>query len=200
MRKDTTNMAKKILLALMITIAVVLAICVIIFLIFSLPWLILAFHAWTAPDPEEPTVKYGEFPFELIYEINGEEVIARGSITIEHKGIICNEVGDKFNGWNVDYIKAEDSNEFEVIDRGIVLYDGPMDGYDSVLVSLFLGSSEHYMGIDSPGLSDYYSKNEFKAGDIVQYHTGKPKVLSEEELKEKFGIVVKEKHLSDPIG
>lgn len=188
-------MIKKILLALVITIVVT---CILVFVIVSLPWLILSFHAWTSPDPEEPSVKYGMFPYELIYEINGEEVIARGSITIEHNGIVYNEVGDKFNDWIVDYIKAEDSNEFEVIYGGPVLYDGSMDGYDRVIVLLFLGFPEYYMGVDEPSLSDYYG---FEPGDIVQYYgTGKPKVLSDEELKQHFGILVKEKNLSAPIG
>lgn len=203
MRKDTTNMAKKILLALMITIAVVLSICVIIFLIFSLPWLILAFDTWISPDPEEPTVKYGEFPYELVYEVDGEEVRIHSTVVFEYDGVKYNEGAGKYNSWKSDHINAEDSVEFELYNDSPLLFDANMDGIGYVKISFYIGELWYYMGLDSadyysPG--DYYSKNGISPGDIIMYYPGGVKALSDEELKELFGIVVKEKHLSDPIG
>ena len=42
-------------------------------LMISLPWILLGIGIASLPNPPEPEVKYGEFPFKLVYEVDGEQ-------------------------------------------------------------------------------------------------------------------------------
>lgn len=51
----------------------IIIIVVIILLCATLPWLVLWCGLYLSPNPSEPIIKYEEFPFELVYELNGDK-------------------------------------------------------------------------------------------------------------------------------
>ena len=64
-----------------------------------LPWLTLAFGLILSPNPPKPQITYGEFPFELIYEINNETVVVKDTVVCKYDGVGINEGVGKFRKW-----------------------------------------------------------------------------------------------------
>ena len=58
--------------------------------------------------PNKPKVKTGEFPFELVYEYNGEQFTIKESIVCEYEGIEWSIDGGSKREWNC-YITNYDS-------------------------------------------------------------------------------------------
>ena len=51
-------------------------------------------------NPPLPEIKYGEFPFRLEYEINGQRVVVEDTIVCEFDGIGWNgTMGEKYRKW-----------------------------------------------------------------------------------------------------
>ena len=50
-----------------------------------------------------PEIRYGEFPFRLEYEINGERFVIEDTVICEFDGIGWNEAQGKFRKWK-DYL------------------------------------------------------------------------------------------------
>ena len=82
--------------AIKIFIIGIISIVLVFFAILSLPWLLFEV---LAPNPPAPEVTYGEFPFSLVYEIDGERVEIKDTLVIEHKGVDYNEGMGKYNKW-----------------------------------------------------------------------------------------------------
>ena len=57
---------------LIIIISIVVAVPLIIFAAISIPWLMIYGGIWLSPDPPKPQITSGEFPFELVYSLDGE--------------------------------------------------------------------------------------------------------------------------------
>ena len=51
---------------------VLVAVVVFFFYIFVYPWFIIWLVLVILPNPPKPAIRYGEFPFRLTYELNGE--------------------------------------------------------------------------------------------------------------------------------
>ena len=90
-----------------IPVAIIVLIGQICFIVFSfavVPWSIMYFGIELSEDPPEPAITYGEFPFELVYEIDGKRTTVNDVYVCEYKGIRSNEAG-KFRDWD-GYIKS----------------------------------------------------------------------------------------------
>ena len=70
---------KKILLTFLGVISIVLG-------YFSFPWIAIDLHMRLSPDPPMPEITYGEFPFRLVYELNGEQIVIEDIIICEFDG------------------------------------------------------------------------------------------------------------------
>lgn len=70
-----------------------------IFLYFTLPWLIIFIGMHLEPNPPRPEITYGEFPFRLEYEINGERMIVEDTLICEYDGVGANEATGKHRKW-----------------------------------------------------------------------------------------------------
>ena len=82
-----------------LVIGMVVLIIVTLYLIF--PWGALWLGLWLQPAPEEPVCKYGEFPFTLQYEINGEIKTISNTLVCKYKGIGIDEASGKKRLWEV---------------------------------------------------------------------------------------------------
>ena len=98
---------------------------------------------------DKPVNKYGEFPFKLVYEINGERIEIDDTLVIEYLGQDWNEGSGTYNVWNTYHKNGTKDKNCTRIE----LYSS--DEEDGVTVTCFLGSCEYYMGIKETESSIY---------------------------------------------
>ena len=147
----------------------------ILFLLFLLNPATIMMIAATANDieyPTEPLVQYGEFPFTLEYEVNGEKYICSDTI-------ICEYMGDE---WHTSFENRSDdklmldgtSNLGEYMDKRIdfVFFD--------------IGSPEYHMGLSSKGKPQDFEKVNFIGMHVSG--VGVTDFLSSETAYKKYGF------------
>ena len=156
--------------------------------------LTLTLSSCLGPDPKKPEVTYGEFPFTLIYEINGETITVEDTLVIKYKGVGANEGVGKYNKWD-RYLKSEMSGGY--MRHNVRLFQGFLENGSSATIFLELGSCEYYMGLQEDRL--YYYHTDMKPGDIAILSSEYNGPLSEETLYNDYGIKIIKKELSPPI-
>jgi len=85
------------------------------------------------PNPPMPEIRYGEFPFRLEYEINGERVVVEDTVICEFDGIGLDTASWKYRKWK-KYL-ASNSNEMNVL----IVID------EKIKIYCYVGSAEYYM-------------------------------------------------------
>ena len=94
---DILSITKKII---MVIVALVL-VCVIGVLIIASPWITIGVGLWLSPAPPKPEITYGEFPFRLEYEIDGEKIEVEDVLICKFDGFGFSEgSGGKFRKWS----------------------------------------------------------------------------------------------------
>ena len=94
--------------------------------------IIIVFSFSSCETVPEPQIKEGEFPFEIVYEIDGEIITVNDVYVCEFDGFDWNEGAGKHRKWK-GYIKSSGS-------EGLILLE---DGDLKLAVSV--GSPEYYM-------------------------------------------------------
>ena len=51
------------------------------------------------PGPPRPAVRYGEFPFRVVYEVNGETLTIEDTVICEYAGVESRGIGTKIRTW-----------------------------------------------------------------------------------------------------
>jgi hypothetical protein len=80
-------------------IIVLIAIAAIIAYFVVVPWATIALGISLMPNPPKPEITYGEFPFRLVYEINGQQKVVQDTLICEYAGIGMNEGRGKYREW-----------------------------------------------------------------------------------------------------
>ena len=96
--------------------------------------LVLYLHSFSITDPLEPEIKYAEFPFELVYEINGEIITVNDTYVCEYDGVSVYEGTQKARQWK-GYVKSIGDEDLALV----LVQDG-----NTYLVCT-LGSPGYYM-------------------------------------------------------
>lgn len=82
-----------------------------IIVLISFPWIVISGSIWICePNPAEPAIKYAEFPFEVIYEIDGEIFTVKDIYICKYDGIGMNAGVGKYRDWK-GYIKSTGKEE-----------------------------------------------------------------------------------------
>lgn len=63
------------------------------------PWLLIYFGLSSEENPPKPAFTYGEFPFYLEYEINGQIMIVEDTVIVKYDGIGLSEGTGKYIKW-----------------------------------------------------------------------------------------------------
>ncbi|WP_145051483.1 hypothetical protein [Paenibacillus xylanexedens] len=155
-------------------ILVLLGVLVLIFLFLSLPWLLIFIGLKTLPDPPLPKVKYGEFPFRLEYDIDGQRRVIQDTLIVEYDGIGMNEGNGKFRKWEQRLKSGKENITLLKVNNSFEIYYPP-------------GSARYYMD----DLEDYVEyKHSFpdaefieRDGEITRYG-----IVYAEELLDKYQI------------
>ncbi|MBQ4052590.1 MAG: hypothetical protein IJD09_02970 [Clostridia bacterium] len=122
-------------------------------------WSIIAvFFNRNEPRPE---IDSGEFPFRIVYEVEGEKKIIEDLIIIKYKGTDYNLDRVTPYEWNSTFAsgrkKSEILNSLN-LDNGLVLYEGMLENGKAYAVMINLGSNPYYMG---------YLSDEYVPGNIL---------------------------------
>lgn len=141
----------------------------------------LNLFAWSAifvggmlsPNPPKPEITYAEFPFEVVYEIDGETITINDVYVCEFDGFGWNEGVGKHRKWK-GYIKSSGEEEL------LLLKDGDLK------FAISVGSPKYYMSDPDCAYSEntpsiYYIKREF--GGIAYGVLGIEPMLEQYKLK-----------------
>ena len=171
---------------LLITIGAVIAIPAIIIAYFALPWLLIGVGVWLSPDPPKPEIRYGEFPFEIVYKLDGELHTIHDVLVCEYDGIGADEGRGKFIKWK-GYLKSSGEKEMEEV----VLYQ---EG--NVRIVCEIGSPDYYMG------GDEYLEGQSVTPHLILYEEEEAYTVSHsmnEDDLERYSIELIRWTLSEPI-
>ena len=141
-----------------------------------LPWLFTLIFSQSPPQPE---VTYGEFPFEIVFEINGETKTVDDVYVCEYDGIGVGSNG-KYIKWK-GYIKSTG-------DEYIVLEDR---GFEKLVCSV--GSPYYYMN----DTITYRQQNEPKPSLKICYIFGVS--FAGDSVEQQYGVKVLDYSFSQPI-
>lgn len=117
---------------------------IVLFLIagyFIFPWVAMSVVRAISPNPPQPEIKYGEFPFRLVYDIRGEQKVVEDAVICEYDGIAMNEGVGKYRKWKSSLMS--NNEEYIVL---LSLFDGRKIVYP-------FGNADYYMGEDK---TEYY--------------------------------------------
>ncbi|AOT71444.1 hypothetical protein [Geosporobacter ferrireducens] len=140
-------MKKIIIITLSITISIILGILA----VFTLPWAILFVGLNMSPNPPKPTITHGEFPFHLVYEVDGKQYTIDDTIICDYAGTGMNEARGKHIKWEERLASGNKISKFnfsftEDDQYGIKLFDGIIQGQGSTTIICDVGNPQYYLG------------------------------------------------------
>jgi len=148
-----------------------------------IPFASLALYSFLQPTPPRPAITYGEFPFRLVYELNGEEIVIEDTIICEFDGYDFSWGGEgRWRKWKSHYASGNERIVLLAINNGVVF--------------VLSGSPEYYMGD-----SKYGSGTQLLPTAYVYDADNWPKYLmvGEDELLNAYGIKLISWEPSPPI-
>ena len=158
-------------------ILLVILIPLIPFIYIALAWTVVGIGMWVfTPNPARPEETYGEFPFELIYEIDGETITINDIYVCEYDGITCDTGSGKYRTWN-GYVKSTG-------DDVVVLYKDNI-----TTIHCYVGDAEYYMDDEK-----YPEQRPFKP----RFYIGSLPI-STDQLLQRYKIRIVSWSLSEPI-
>lgn len=119
--------------SLKIIIFLCIIVCLVLFVMFVFPWILIYIGGALKPNPPVPQITYGEFPFRLEYEIDGENFIIEDTVICEYDGIGWNEGTGKHRKWKSHLASGNDEIVLLLLDNGTKIF-------------FPIGSADFYMG------------------------------------------------------
>ena len=151
-----------------------------------LGWLIIYLGIVLSPTPPAPKITYGEFPFKLVYEINGERKTIEDTVICEYEGIGMNEgVMKKFRKWK-KYLASGNNTRIELLS----LVDADSGIHYNICYAI--GSADYFMGATDKDKTSEISPPRF-------YENLKGNGMSPKELLERYNIKITTWETSPPI-
>ncbi|MCQ4936301.1 hypothetical protein [Anaerotignum propionicum] len=176
---------------------VLLIIFAIVFYVTVYPWLMIGVGINLLPNPQKPVITYGEFPFRLVYEINGETKVVEDILICEYDGIGMDEGQGKYRKWKGYLASGEERLLLLEVDNPAALRSNRKVVKQEIYYST--GSARYYMG----DMKDYetYKQSFPDALYFEKYDDGGTSngVIRADELYEKYRIKLKSWDYSQPI-
>ena len=144
----------------------------------------LYFNIKRLPEPPKPEITYGEFPFRLVYEINGEQKVVEDTLICEYDGIEIDAGRLKHREWK-EYLKSgKERIVLLKVDEKTEIYYNP-------------GYGKYYMG-DENGVFNHFFPNasqmRWYKGKVSSYGT-----ISAKKLLNKYNIKLISWDYTEPI-
>lgn len=165
-----------------------------------LPQILVYLGLRSSPAPPKPETQYGEFPFRLEYELNGELHVIEDALIVEFDGFGMNEGVGRYRRWTSRLASGED----------LVLL---LEVSDNKQIFYFPGPANYYMGDrlngydhTFPNASLIERKRSIKRSDILheknlleQFGSLERNIISEEELLDYYNIRLINWEYTEPI-
>jgi len=173
---------------------------VVLFIIFGLHWIPVIMGRFLTPNPPEPRIKYGEFPFKLEYEIDGERYVIEDTLICEYDGIKWNEGTGKSRKWK-SYLASGGNivllKEVSLVKK-IFYYPGPASYYMGDRLNPYEHSFPDASYIEREGsITSWDILNEIQI--IEQYGLLNRNRINEKELLDKYNIKLINWEYTEPI-
>lgn len=149
----------------------------------SFPWSMIYLGIMMEEDPPQPAITYAEFPFEIVYELDGKEITLKDTFICMYDGIGADEGRGKFRKWK-GYLKS--THEEDVV----LLRDG------NKKIVCTIGSPEYYMG-DSEYITPETNKPVLTS--VEPRGEGTSSSVLSATMKEHYKIKLLSWHLPEPI-
>lgn len=140
---------------------------------FAFPWIIIFIGIHSGPNPPRPEITYGEFPFRLEYEINGERKVIQDTLICEFDGFGADEGRGKYREWRERLASGNESVTLLKMDTTKEIY-------------FSTGSAGYYMGDPEHRRKD----SSFPNASVIEKKGGitSDKFLRADELLDKYHI------------
>ena len=169
---------------------------VVVIMFLWLPWLLMQLGIQGMPDPPKPEITYGEFPFRLEYEMNGQIVVVEDTLICEFGGISADEGRGKFRIWKSYLASGED----EIL---LLEVANPIENWKGTprkqIIYYNPGAAGYYMGDMGEGVT--YTHNFPDASIYEEYADGSTMrgKIEAKELHDNFHIVLLDWRYTPPI-
>lgn len=158
----------------------------IIFLLVS-PWLLLGIGLLLSPAPPAPLNTYGEFPFHLVYEVEGKQFTIDDVLVCEYIGRDSNEARGKYLKWDIRLLSGNELDKcynfhaYEWKDNAVVklLDDVPVRDYRGRIL-FDIGNPQYYLGynvLDGYSLGKVYNSDGNFIEDDILWNQYKIKII-----------------------
>ncbi len=87
-----------------------------------MPWLLLFIGIQLGPNPPRPEITYGEFPFRLEYEINGERKVIQDTLICKFDGFGSDEGRGKYRKWKTRLASGNERLTLLKVDETMEIY------------------------------------------------------------------------------
>lgn len=151
------------------------------------PWMLLITGINSQPNPPQPSITYGEFPFRLEYELNGKRMIIEDTLICEYDGIGANEGVGKYRKWKQRLASGNANGDFVILEE--------ISKFEKI--GFYPGSAEYYMND-----SKWHRENNSSfpnAWILEEGNVTGDSFLEEDELLEKYHIKLISWEPSPPI-
>ena len=169
----------------------------IVFVLYAIVLLFVLSGAFAVfmPNPPEPEIKYGEFPFVITYEINGEIKTIEDVIVCKYDGIESLGTAGKYRKWSASLKSGK---------KRVVLLDNSDDNlHFQITTNVGLDIPGYYMGDSRFNSKEDYQRmlSDDRYLGYIQWKNGKEfsNTITREDAYEEFGIRVISFEPSDPI-
>lgn len=137
------------------------------------------------PNPPKPEITYGEFPFEIVYEIDGEITTINDVYVCQYDGIGANEGSGKYRVWK-SYIKSTGEENLILVEDG------------NLKLACSLGGPKYYMSDPSMPTQEYTPKI-FYIISPDEFGGTSSGIMDIEPILEQYKIKLISWKLSEPI-
>ena len=166
---------------------IVIAILIGIFILIGRIIWILSFGF--LPNPPKPQITYGEFPFELIYEINGETKTVNDDFVCEYGGVAVDAANGKFRWWK-SYLKSGNTRiTLLKNDETEIFYTPDINQHAA---PVYMGDTEIYHSINEVFPNALYT-SDFENKQVNSY------IISADEMWEKYKLKLISWKIEPPI-
>ncbi|KPU42116.1 hypothetical protein OXPF_38950 [Oxobacter pfennigii] len=169
-----------------VVIIMLIAIVVIIASITVLPWVMIGLGISLLPNPPKPEIIYSEFPFRLVYEINGEKKVIEDTLICKYDGVGMDEGRGKYREWKEHLASGNQKILLLKVDDKKEIYYYP-------------GSAQYYMGDMNEGVT--YTHSFPNARYFEKYADGSIRdgIIRADELFNKYHIKLLSWDYTQPI-
>lgn len=156
-----------------------------------IPWILMAGSAYlSTPNQPEPVIHYGEFPFRLVYELEGKVYEIEDSVVCEYEGQDFSVgTGEKYRKWKSSLKSGNTRITLLHTEDGIEIFFLNLSWFPA---SLYMGDPESKSNTVGTFPNALYT-SDFENKTVGKY------IIKAEEMWEKYRLKLISWEISPPI-